>query len=422
LKCLHCGIENSSLRTYCGDCGSLVAGATFEKRYSVISRLGGGAMGAVYKVFDERLKRHQALKEISLIVRKERDRQEFLERFRRESHILSRLHHPGLPRVIDFFTTRGRQYLVMDLIAGDDLQTLLSRYPQGLPEAEVKDIGLQVLSVLEYLHGLNPPIVYRDLKPSNIMSRTNDGRIFLIDFGIAKLQYAVLGTGTSIGTEGYAPPEQYAGRSETRSDLYSLAATMHHLLTGVAPSVPFEFEPARYLKPTVSQHISDVLARALRFKPEDRYATASDMKAALVGNTAGARPTPNAASPAVSYYFTSHCLSTMPARRVEVAVPAASDAPAPARVAAVNLQPLLPPAPTRPMLPPPVPAALAPAPAPAPAAARPAYSAPLFIRDNEVPALEEPGRKLAHYMVVLAPVGAILLLVLAMTMISRLNH
>jgi serine/threonine protein kinase len=236
-------------------------------------------MGSVYKIWDTKLEKFWALKEMIASYRSHQERQEIMERFKREAQILSNLHHPSLPRVIDYFSEGGRQYLVMDFIEGETVEEYQKRVGMpGLPEEPVRDIALQTVEVLEYLHEQNPPVLYRDLKPSNLMRRQKDGKIFLIDFGIIKvLRLQEASTGTSIGSEGYAPPEQYRGRSEPRSDIYSLGATMHHLLCGQAPPGPFHFDPI----PGISSWMQGILDRALQLKPEDRFGSAAEMRTVL---------------------------------------------------------------------------------------------------------------------------------------------
>ena len=217
----------------------LTAGQILNGRYRVIRLLGTGGMGAVYYARDPVLNRDVAIKQLQADpITGQLTAGRIRAQFQREAQILASLHHPNLPRVTDFFDEDNRQYLVMDYIEGQTLQELVQMNPRGLPEAEVLDLADQLLSALEYIHGHH--LIHRDIKPANIR-RTPDGRIFLVDFGLAK-PYDPNDPRTTamihgLGTPEYSPPEQYdpASHTDERSDLYSLGATLYHLLTGQAP-------------------------------------------------------------------------------------------------------------------------------------------------------------------------------------------
>ena len=239
--CCQCGKENPDTSDFCSRCKSILFGGfipegkVLKERYKVISLVKSGGMGAVYKASDIKFDRFCAIKELLPPFGDREEQEQVFEWFCREAEILSNLSHPNLPGVVDFFMRGVRYYMVMDFVDGRDLDSILMREGSpGLPEKKVVPWAKQILSVLSYLHSREPSIIYRDLKPSNIMLR-NDGQIILIDFGVARTIHKKSKTQTIIGTSGYTPLEQLQGKAEFRSDIYALGVTIHHLLTGIMP-------------------------------------------------------------------------------------------------------------------------------------------------------------------------------------------
>ncbi len=266
LFCDTCGAANRVQATFCKACGqslhiSITNGTTssstqtgllshqhvLKQRYIVLAQVGRGGFGAVYKAADTQFgNRLVAIKEMS---QSNMNAQELLEAtlsFKREALMLAGLTHPNLPRIYEQFTDNGRSYLVMDFIDGKTLEHHLADLGHArLPITKTLTIGIQLCDVLSYLHSRQPPIIFRDLKPANVML-TLTGHIYLIDFGIARHFKPGQSKDTSaLGSTGYAAPEQY-GKSQTtvRADIYSLGATLHQLVTGHDPSdTPFTFAP-----------------------------------------------------------------------------------------------------------------------------------------------------------------------------------
>ena len=264
----------------------LPKGAILQNRYEIIKVLGVGGMGAVYLSQDLRftgVKRLCALKEMISTTPDPHVRRLAVESFKREANLLVELRHPGIPQIYDFFTDSVRSYLAMEYVEGDNLEDVLDGTEGMLKEEVVLDWGIQVCDVLTYLHDQDPPIIFRDIKPSNIMLR-GQNKIALIDFGIAKA-FEAGQKGTMIGTEGYSPPEQYKGQAEPRGDIYALGATLHHLLTKRDPRLepPFTFheEPPKLLNPSLSEQASAVIMKALEYEPDSRYPSAVAFKEAL---------------------------------------------------------------------------------------------------------------------------------------------
>ncbi len=263
-----------------------------QGRYRIVRQLGQGGMGAVYEAIDQRLDTTVALKET--LFADERLRKQF----EREARLLARLHHPALPRVSDHFSEDDGQFLVMQFIPGDDLSEMMTRKRGPFPANQVLTWADQLLDALDYLHTQDPQIVHRDIKPQNL-KLTSRGQIILLDFGLAKGQAGEISRVTTSAsifgyTPNYAPLEQIQGLgTDSRSDLYSLAATLYHLMTGVKPpdaltraAALVNGQPDPLLKASeanseISPDLDEVLAKAMAQNREQRYATAADMRRAL---------------------------------------------------------------------------------------------------------------------------------------------
>lgn len=281
IRCPVCTSENPDDKKYCGECGvNLIEGLTgrlsmnsvLESRYKILRTLGRGGMGAVYLALDQRLNNMRvAIKEMSTNAVGQGNLNSAIASFKKEAAILIDLRHPALPRVIDFFP-RGtdRWYLVMDFIEGKNLAAVLGERGR-LEEAEVLRWTRQLCEILDFLHGQDPPIIFRDLKPSNIMLTPQD-QIKLVDFGIARHFRPGIGSDTAAyGSTGFAPPEQYGDRqTNVRSDIYALGATMHYLLTGIDPKAsPFIFDEPKTIV-NISPALNNALMKALEFRSEFR--------------------------------------------------------------------------------------------------------------------------------------------------------
>lgn len=276
-------------------------GAVLNKRYEVVRKIGGGGMGAVYLASDNNLGGVlRAVKEMVQAHIEEEQQEKAINDFKRESTILSTLDHPSIPTIYDYFydADEGRFYLVMKYISGGDLASKLRSSPDGkIDELTATEWALQITDVLNYLHNQPTTIVYRDLKPSNIMLDGNTGRAMLIDFGIARSisQKEEKGV-TAVGTMGYAPPELFSGNVEPRSDIYSLGSTLFHLLTGADPQsnplLIFDFQKnprPRQINSRLSDQMEQILMRSVEYNADQRFASAAELKAVLEEHLANLR-------------------------------------------------------------------------------------------------------------------------------------
>src|SRR6266446_4280442 len=307
MECPYCKYENRDGVRYCSNCGkpmpsttatstsnSTTIGGTSRAlnvgtslqggRYAIKQILGEGGMGAALLATDKRL--DNKLVVIKELISDNTDPEKFKEdehNFKQEVVTLAHLDHPLIPNVMDNFEEGSRYFMVQEYVEGENLEDRMDRLNQPMKEREVLLIASEVLDILDYLSQQTPPIVHRDIKPANIIISSKDKRAHLVDFGIARADVArnVRRKQTSaLGTPGYAPPEQYQGNADPRSDLYALAATLHHLLTNRDPRdyPPFAYPPVRTLNPQLSPEIEQVLTRALTNDINQRYESAAAMK------------------------------------------------------------------------------------------------------------------------------------------------
>jgi len=303
-KCPYCGTENSNEESFCEHCGGFLDPSTAtttqgesvhtsnsqsltlsshlqDGRYVIKKILGQGGMGSLALASDTRLA--DKLVVIKELISDNADPTEDVRNFKGEVQTLAHLDHPLIPGVTDHFQEGSRYFMVQEYVEGENLEARLERIKRPMEEQDALSYAVEVLDILDYLEQQTPPIVHRDIKPANIIIGTKDQRAHLVDFGIARA-YAPSNARrkqtSALGTPGYAPPEQYQGNAEPRSDLYALAATLYHLLTNRDPAdyPPFQFPPVRTLNPRLSLDIEAILTRALMLDVNQRYQTALEMK------------------------------------------------------------------------------------------------------------------------------------------------
>ncbi|MGE5073726.1 MAG: serine/threonine-protein kinase, partial [Anaerolineae bacterium] len=266
---------------------TLERGTLLHKRYRIVEILGQGGMGSVYRAVDENLGVDVAVKENLFTT------DEYARQFRLEAVILASLRHPNLPRVSDHFAVGDQgQYLIMDFIEGEDLRQRMERMGT-ITEDDAVMVGAAMCDALSYLHTRKPSILHRDIKPGNVKI-TPDGNIYLVDFGLAKLVQGTQATttGARAMTPGYSPPEQYGtARTDPRTDIYSLGATLYAALTGMIPEDGLaramdnaQLTPLRKRNPKVSRRLSAAIEKAMAIDPADRFQTAEDFKKALLSS------------------------------------------------------------------------------------------------------------------------------------------
>ncbi len=269
----------------------LPKGAILQNRYEVLRILGLGGMGSVYLARDlnfAKVERLCAIKEMVSVTPDPAVRKMALANFEREANTLASINHAAIVKIYDYFTEGNRTCLVMEYVNGQNLEQIVTDLDDHvfLDEARVLRWGIQICDILTFLHANKTPIVYRDLKPSNLILRaeTDPEQLVLIDFGIAKA-FQEGQKGTMMGTEGYSPPEQYRGIASPQGDVYALGATLHHMLTKRDPKLepPFTFHeaPVRQFNPAISELTEQTIMQALSYEMKDRFPSAAAMKSAL---------------------------------------------------------------------------------------------------------------------------------------------
>lgn len=295
----------------------LSPGDMLQNRYRIMGTLGMGGFSAVYQARDMHfasVTRLCAIKEM-INVSSDQETQDLARRsFETEASILATLQHPAIPDVYDYFSQDERSYLVMEFIRGKDLEATLDDRRKMITQDEALDWSKQICEVLIFLHSHKPkPIIFRDMKPSNIMLDQR-GRVRVIDFGIAKVFQQSGVKGTMIGTEGYSPPEQYRGEASPAGDIYAYGATMHHLLTMKDPRMqpPFSWQERvlTEINSTVTPAFEAIINRCLAYRAGDRYTDGMALQEAIRLLEESARP---ATSPAAA----------VPTAAVSTAAPAA---------------------------------------------------------------------------------------------------
>ncbi len=302
IRCPKCGTETPGGARFCPGCGASLASSRprmstgllpslhlLGKRYSIGRKIAQGGQSAVYLARDTyQNDAERAIKEMSESQIEPSKRQQAINDFIREARMLQSLDHPSLAHVYDLFIEEGKYYLVMEYVAGHNLEDELVQYRrEALGWEEVTVWGIALAETLNYLHTRTPPIIYRDLKPANVMLLP-DGSVKLIDFGIARwLHSAHMKDTMQLGTDGYAPLEQYSSRSEPRSDVYALGASLYHLLTGRVPEAAplrmagHNLRPIREVNPRTPEVVERVITKALNLQPQERFRTALEMGEAL---------------------------------------------------------------------------------------------------------------------------------------------
>lgn len=257
-------------------------GTTIDNKYEILKEIGRGGMSTVYLAMDKRLNKQWAIKEIKKVAN-DANNEIVVQSLLIEANLMKRLDHAALPRIVDIIDDGKVIYIIMDYIEGESLDKILMNNG-AQPQDVVIEWAKQLCDVLGYLHRQNPPIIYRDMKPSNVMLKP-EGKLKVIDFGIAReyKEHNVADT-VSLGTKGYAAPEQFGGRGQTdpRTDIYCLGVTLYHLVTGHNPAeYPYEMYPIRRWNPSLSAGLEKIILKCTQNNPSDRYQNCDELMYAL---------------------------------------------------------------------------------------------------------------------------------------------
>ncbi|MFB2919628.1 MULTISPECIES: protein kinase domain-containing protein [Aerosakkonema] len=287
--CNHAG--NSPHNLFCIHCGQPLRVERAIRQYQILRTLGQGGMGTTYLAWVPQVQAGPGgtpTEVQGLVVIKEMNADmaeisKAQELFEREARTLKALHHPGIPQFFDFFTERGKKYLVMELVHGEDLEKRIYKNGPVTPKQAI-EWAIQTCDVLDYIHRQDPPLIHRDIKPANLLVKAVDNRIVVLDFGAVK----EIGTplGTRIGAEGYSAPEQDRGQPVTQSDLYAVGATLIFLLTGEAPHKFYRKQGKVYQfqlenVPTIAPKLRAAIEKVTKPNVRDRYQTAKELATAL---------------------------------------------------------------------------------------------------------------------------------------------
>lgn len=257
-------------------------GSVIDGKYEILKQIGQGGMSKVYLAMDKRLNKQWAVKEIEKRGR-DKNNEVIIQSAIAEANMIKRLDHPSLPRIVDIIDNGKVIFVIMDYIEGEPLSKIMEEYG-AQPQDLVIEWAKQLCEVLDYLHTCNPPIIYRDMKPANVMLKP-DGNLKLIDFGIAReYKEQNLADTVSLGTKGYAAPEQFGGKGQTdpRTDVYCLGVTLYHLVTGHNPSEPpYELYPIRQWNPSLSGGLERIIEKCTQLNPDDRYQSCAELMYAL---------------------------------------------------------------------------------------------------------------------------------------------
>lgn len=257
-------------------------GLVIDNKYEILKEIGKGGMSTVYLAMDKRLNKQWAVKEIKKVAN-DKNNEIVVQSLLIEANMMKKLDHPSLPRIVDIIDSGKTIYVIMDYIEGESLDKILAS-SGAQAQDKVIEWAKQLCDVLRYLHSQNPPIIYRDMKPANVMLKP-EGTLKLIDFGIARefKEHNISDT-VSLGTKGYAAPEQFGGMGQTdaRTDIYCLGVTLYHLVTGQNPSEPpYQIYPIRQWNPALSSGFEEIITRCTQLNPEDRYQSCDELMYAL---------------------------------------------------------------------------------------------------------------------------------------------